>query len=48
MKVLLVEPKKLKGWGKNQQYIGLLRLGHYHQAVCTISKLSHLPRSLMI
>lgn len=31
MNVLLVEPQKKKSWGKNNQYVGLLRIATYHQ-----------------
>jgi len=29
MNILLVEPKKSKNWGKNNQYVGLLRIGNW-------------------
>lgn len=32
MKVLLVEPSKSKSWGKNSQYIGLLKIGNYFKS----------------
>jgi radical SAM superfamily enzyme YgiQ (UPF0313 family) len=32
MNILLAEPDKSKSWGKNNQYIGLLRIGAYHKA----------------
>ena len=31
MKVLLVEPQRGRDWGPHQQYLGLLRIGNYHQ-----------------
>ncbi len=31
MKVLLVEPERYRDWGPHQQYLGLLRIGNYHQ-----------------
>lgn len=31
--ILLVEPEKYKSWGSNQQHIGLLKIGAYHQVI---------------
>lgn len=33
MKVLLVEPQRGRDWGPHQQYLGLLRIGNYHQCI---------------
>lgn len=33
MKVLLVEPERGRDWGPHQQYLGLLRIGNYHQCI---------------
>lgn len=33
MNILLVEPEKYKSWGHNQQYIGLLKIGAYHESI---------------
>ncbi|KKL96638.1 hypothetical protein LCGC14_1842480 [marine sediment metagenome] len=33
MKVLLVEPQRGRDWGPHQQYLGLLRIGNYHQCL---------------
>jgi len=30
--ILLVEPRKRRSWGKNNQYIGLLRIANYHKS----------------
>ena len=33
MKVLLVEPQRGRDWGPHQQYLGLLRIGNWHQCM---------------
>ena len=33
MKILLVEPQRGKDWGPHQQYLGLLRIGNWHQCI---------------
>lgn len=33
MKILLVEPQRGRDWGSHQQYLGLLRIGNYHQCI---------------
>lgn len=33
MKVLLVEPQRGRDWGPHQQYLGLLRIGNWHQCI---------------
>jgi len=33
LKVLLVEPQRGKDWGPHQQYLGLLRIGNWHQCL---------------
>lgn len=33
MKVLLVEPQRGRDWGPHQQYLGLLRIGNWHQCL---------------
>jgi radical SAM superfamily enzyme YgiQ (UPF0313 family) len=39
--VALVEPQVTKGWGQNNQYVGLLRVGHWLEA--TGARVSHAP-----
>ncbi|KKM73840.1 hypothetical protein LCGC14_1406260 [marine sediment metagenome] len=43
MKVLLVEPQRGRDWGPHQQYLGLLRIGNWHQCLGDDVEYVHSP-----